>query len=309
MGYEPTHPELLDWLAAELATDWSLKRMHKLLVTSATYRMASRPQNPRWTTAQNQEAQTRWKQAIKADPENELLTRMRRRRLEGEAIRDTLLAVTGELSDRREGPGVRPPLPPELLSTLLKNQWPVSPDEQDHHRRSLYLFVRRNLRFPIFEVFDQPDTNASCPVRARSTIAPQALTMLNSRLTFTAGGRIGRSKFCRILELSDAERVRRAFLKIFSREPTAQETAQSLAFLKAQTDRLRQDQKDPKLRRGGISAWRCSIRTSSCISIETQSFQIANVCCATVSAAHAGETPAPQEFGTTGTRKPAAGLV
>ncbi len=252
MGFEPTHPELLDWLAAELATDWSLKRMHRLLVTSQAYRMASRPQNPRWTKAQNQDAQTRWKQAMEADPENELLTRMRRRRLEGEAIRDTLLAVTGELSDRREGPGVRPPLPPELLSTLLKNQWPVSPDAKDHHRRSLYLFVRRNLRFPIFEVFDQPDTNASCPVRARSTIAPQSLTMLNSTLTFTAAGELA-DLVLSDSQSSDAERIRRVFLKILSREPTAKETAQSLEFLQAQTDRLRQDEKPSQAR---PQAWR-----------------------------------------------------
>ncbi len=252
MGFEPTHPELLDWLAAELAADGSLKRMHRLLVTSAAYRMASRPQNPRWTAAQNQEAQARWQKAMEADPENELLTHMRRRRLEGETLRDTLLSVTGTLSDRRGGPGVRPPLPPELLSTLLKNQWPVTQDEKDHHRRSLYLFVRRNLRFPIFEVFDQPDTNASCPVRPRSTIAPQALTMLNSKLTFTAAGQLA-EQLLSGEGSTDADRVRRAFLKFFSREPTRKETARSLEFLKAQTDRLRNGRAESQAR---TDAWR-----------------------------------------------------
>lgn len=241
MGDEPTHPELLDWLACELATDWSLKRLHRLLVTSATYRLASQPQNPRWTAAQNQLAQARWQAALENDPENRLLARRRRQRLEGEAIRDTLLAATGQLSQRRGGPGVRPPLPPELLSTLLKNQWPVTKDEKDHDRRSLYLFVRRNLRFPIFEVFDQPDTNASCAVRARSTIAPQALTMLNSKLTFTAAEDLANQILAEHNQ-TDADRIRTVFLKTLSREPTAEETQQTLAFLKTQSQQPNQNQ-------------------------------------------------------------------
>jgi hypothetical protein len=240
MGHEPTHPELLDWLASELATDGSLKRMHRLMVTSSTYRMASRPHNPRWTEAQNQLATDRWRAALASDPENNSLSRMRRDRLEGESIRDTLLAITGTLSQRRGGPGVRPPLPEELLSTILKNQWPVTKDEKDHDRRSLYLFVRRNLRFPIFEVFDQPDTNASCDVRPRSTIAPQALTMLNSELTFTAAELLAEQTLSDPNQ-TDAARIRAVFLRVFSREPTAKETEQSLEFLRSQTVRLQKE--------------------------------------------------------------------
>ncbi len=216
MGFEPSDPKLLDWLASELASDWSLKRMHRLMVTSAAYRMASQPQSPRWTAAENQLALERWQEATTIDPENEFLTRMRRRRLEGEAIRDALLAVTGQLSSRREGQGVRPPLPEELVGTLLKNQWTVTKDEKDHTRRSLYLFVRRNLRFPIFEVFDQPDTNASCDVRPRSTIAPQALTMMNSELTFTAAQTLAFQVLADV-NLTDAARIRTVFLKVFAR--------------------------------------------------------------------------------------------
>lgn len=241
MGEEPTHPELLDWLACELATDWSLKRMHRLMVTSATYRTASQPQNPRWSIAENQLAKDRWREALKNDPENQLLTRRRRRRLEGEAIRDTLLVVTGQLSLRRGGPGVRPPLPPELLSTLLKNQWPVTKDKTDHNRRSLYLFVRRNLRFPVFEVFDQPDTNASCAVRARSTIAPQALTMLNSKLTYTAAENLAQQILAEKSQ-PDTVGIRTVFLKTLSREPTPKETEQTQTFLKAQSQQPNQNQ-------------------------------------------------------------------
>jgi hypothetical protein len=132
---------------------------------------------------------------------------------------------------------VRPPLPDELVSTLLKNQWPVTKNEQDHSRRSLYLFVRRNLRFPIFEVFDQPDTNISCDVRPRSTIAPQALTMMNSELTFSAAQMLAAQTLAEA-KPTDAERVQWTFLQVLSRNPTAKETADALAFLKSQTELL-----------------------------------------------------------------------
>ena len=125
-----------------------------------------------------QTALGRWRQAEVEDPENRLLARMRMRRLEGEAIRDALLAVSDRLSQRRGGPGVRPPLPDELVSTLLKNQWPITPEVEEHTRRSIYLFVRRNLRYPLFEVFDRPDKNASCPRRNRSTINVDELDTL-----------------------------------------------------------------------------------------------------------------------------------
>jgi hypothetical protein len=95
-----------------------------------------------------------------------------------------MLSISGRLNDERWGEGVRPPLPHEVVGTLLKDQWNVTPDHTQHNRRSAYLFVRRNLRFPLFEVFDRPDTNQSCPRRHESTTAPQALTLLNSDFTW-----------------------------------------------------------------------------------------------------------------------------
>ena len=146
MGGTPTHPELLDWLATELPRlGWSRKRLHRLIVTSATYRQASFP----------------------------------RRRLDGEAIRDALLTASGQLNRQAGGPGFRPPLPNEVVRTLLKDQWPVTANSAEHRRRSVYLFARRNLRYPLFEAFDKPDANASCPRRNVSTIAPQSLLLLN----------------------------------------------------------------------------------------------------------------------------------
>ncbi len=168
MGEEPSHPELLDWLACELsARGWGLKSMHRLIVTSATYRQSSRSDA----------------EALAADPDDALLWRHGRMRLDGEALRDALLAVSGRLNPAQGGPPIFPELPDEL--TRLSNKgavWPVSDQRLDRERRSLYVFVRRNLRYPFFEAFDRPDTNASCPRRAVTTIAPQALTLLNSRL-------------------------------------------------------------------------------------------------------------------------------
>jgi hypothetical protein len=172
MGEEPTHPELLDWLATELLRcGWSLKTIHRLIVTSAAYQQSSRVTN--------------LGQAI--DPENTLLGRQNRQRLDGEAIRDALLAVSGRLNQAMGGPSVFPELPPELAKLSSKGAvWPVSRNREDRERRSLYVFVRRNLRYPFFEVFDRPDTNVSCPRRPVTTIAPQALTLLNSRLSHDA---------------------------------------------------------------------------------------------------------------------------
>ena len=186
VGQEPSHPELLDWLATELVRrEWSIKRMHQLIVTSAAYRQASRPAMRHWNDEQRRTTTDNWRRATQVDPENLLLARANRRRLEGETIRDAMLFSAGMLSARGGGPGVMPPLPKEMLVTLLKNQWNQSPDTEDHHRRSINLFARRNLRYPIFDVFDRPDANTSCPERSRSTTAPQSLLMLNSQFSLT----------------------------------------------------------------------------------------------------------------------------
>ena len=180
-GLPPTHPQLLDWLAAELPRrQWSLKAMHRLILTSATWCQASR----------NHGRDSQWMARLGKDPDNLLWSRQSRRRLTGEMLRDTLLAASGSLSDHKGGPGVRPPLPKEITSTLLKNQWPVSKDEKDHRRRSIYLFARRNLRLPIFELFDRPALAESCTARKISTTAPQSLALLNSDFTRDAANRL-----------------------------------------------------------------------------------------------------------------------
>ena len=166
-GTPPTHPELLDWLAVEFTErKWSLKQMHRLIMGSAAYRMASRFGD---------------KQNLARDPENRHLWRMNRRRLEGEVLWDSVHAVAGTLNPKLGGRPVVPPLAEDEIASLRRKwHWPVSADPEEHTRRGLYILVRRNYRFPMFEVFDAPVNSHSCPKREVTTVAPQALWGLNN---------------------------------------------------------------------------------------------------------------------------------
>jgi hypothetical protein len=235
-------------MATELPRrNWSLKAMHRLMVTSATYRQASRLDATRHPVFPKTPGVSRavraWHAALKQDPQNQLWTRMPRRRLTGEEIRDAMLAVSNNLSQRHGGPGVRPPLPKEMLATLLKKQWPVSEDERDHRRRSVYLFVRRNLRYPIFRAFDKPDPNASCPRRDRSTTAPQSLLLLNSRFSLEAAERLSRSVRERFS--NPTQQIETACRLTLGRRPTAPESRAFLKFLRTAESRRRAERRDP----------------------------------------------------------------
>lgn len=235
MGDTPEHDQLLDWLATEFPRQsFSFKNMHRLIVTSATYRQASR-----LPTDASPEVAANWTRVLSTDRKNRLWSRMSRRRLEGEAIRDAMLLASGQLSERRGGPGIRPPLPDEFVHTLLKNQWPVSKDSADYTRRSIYLFVRRNLRYPLFEAFDKPDTNFSCPRRNESTIAPQALMLLNSKLSLDAAKALAASiEEAAGDSFADANvKVELAYLRTLSRSPSSDELKLAIEFLKSRSDK------------------------------------------------------------------------
>lgn len=160
-GDLPTHPELLDWLAVEFVRNgWSMKRMHRLMVSCATYRQS--------TTATSS--------AMKLDPDNKFVSRMNRRRLEGEIVRDTMLSVSGKLNSKQGGPGVAKPISSGDKGARKQS---VTVNQGEYGRRSVYLFARRNLRNPFLEAFDLPDSNLSCSQRECSTTAPQALALFN----------------------------------------------------------------------------------------------------------------------------------
>jgi hypothetical protein len=169
LGEEPTHPELLDWLARQVAANgWSMKAMHRLLMTSAAYRMSSVP----------------GEDALAKDAPNALLSRFRARRLSAEELRDSMLAAAGTLSADRGGPGVRPPMPEEALATSSRPEevWPLTPPET-WTRRTLYIHLKRSLQHPLLAVFDMADVDGPCPVRFATVQPTQALSMFNGALT------------------------------------------------------------------------------------------------------------------------------
>jgi hypothetical protein len=206
-GQKPTHPELLDWLASEfMRRGWSIKQIHKVMLMSATYQQSSAGAT-----------------GAKIDPENRLYWRMNRIRLEGEAIRDSLLAISGELKREIGGPGVFPPIPKELFQGATG--WNAKENDPQNARRSIYIFAQRNLRFPFLEVFDAPDNNLSCPVREQSTTAPQSLTLLNSDEVVRA------SKLTAQRIADDTNPITSAYELILGREPTAKESQIAREFL------------------------------------------------------------------------------
>lgn len=238
-GADPTHGELLDWLATEFVRDgWSLKNLHRLILNSAAWQQASRLPDSEDLAPANPKSAELWRLGLERDPANKWFSRFSRRRLDGEEIRDALLAVSGGLSHERGGPGVRPPLPPEIVQTLLANQWKPSASLEEQSRRSIYLFVRRNLRYPLFEAFDRPDTNASCPQRNRSTIAPQSLVMLNSDLTLTSA----KGAAAVVLEQVGGEieqRAAGAVRQILRRRARPSDVELAAEFLQRESQRLR----------------------------------------------------------------------
>ncbi len=216
MGERPSHPELLDWLSVEFVEKgWRPKHIHKLILMSQAYRMASDD------IAAN----------LDKDPENRLLWRMPRRRIEGEIIRDSVLAVAGSLDRAIGGPGVFPYIDPSLFQASSKRTWNGKPDtDPSTWRRSIYVFSKRSIPLPMLEVFDKPDTIGSCARRNRSTVAPQALILMNNRVLHLHAQRFAE----RLAEESAGDRqklVRLAFEHAYSRPPSTTEAADALRFI------------------------------------------------------------------------------
>lgn len=165
MGELPTHPELLDWLALEfIDRGWSVKQMHRLLMTSDAYQMSS---------------QVADEGNMRRDPQNLYSWRFRARRLEAETIRDSILAVSGGLNRTLGGPPVFPALQSEVLAQMKHGIWRKQQDGAEVWRRSVYIYRKRGLPFPMLESFDLPDQNISCGVRGVSTVPTQALMLMN----------------------------------------------------------------------------------------------------------------------------------
>jgi hypothetical protein len=200
---------------------WQLKPMHRVIVLSNTYQQSSR--SPLAAEAE------------RSDPDNRLLWRFNRRRLSAEEIRDAMLAVSGRLNLKPGGPSVVVRVDHELVDLLYKpSQWKVTDDPAEHDRRSVYLIAKRNLRLPFMETLDAPALLTSCARRESSTHAPQALEMLNGRLSNDLAG-----AFAARLEKETGGTpeavIERAFRLALNRSPTREERALALTFLREQT--------------------------------------------------------------------------
>lgn len=202
LGARPTHPELLDWLAVELIRrDWSLKAIHRLIVTSHTYRQSSRQRTE-----------------LKAvDADNRLLARQVRLRLDAEVIRDVALSASGLLASELGGAPVYPPIPDGVMGQgQVKRAWNASSGE-DRFRRGLYTFVYRATPPPSLAVFDAPDGFSSCTRRNRSNTPLQSLTLMNDAARFEFAGALAKT--------IEAQGIEAAFRRCTSRRPSAEELA------------------------------------------------------------------------------------
>jgi hypothetical protein len=225
-GQPPTHPELLDWLADWFVHDagWSLKRLHRLILTSNSYRM-----NKEWHEAY-----------AAADPENRLLWRVPYRRLEVEAIRDSMLAASGQLNTQMFGPSMYPEVSRAALEGHSDPDKIWRPfDERDASRRTVYAFVKRSMVVPMLEVLDLCDTTRSSAQRQITTVAPQALTLLNGEFTVRQAGHLAQRVMREVGD--DLERqIERTFLHVLCRRPSAAERAAMLQFLRSDDGSLDQ---------------------------------------------------------------------
>lgn len=240
-GDPPTHPELLDWLAVAFSSPsagdaksgaaygmgWSLKKLHRLIVTSATYRQSSRI-TP---------------ELLAKDPENRLLARSARIRLEAELLRDSTLTASGLLSRKIGGPSVFPPQPPGVTSegTYGALNWVVSAGE-DRYRRGLYTFSKRTAPYAMFTTFDAP-TGEVCVARREVSDTPlQALATLNDQVFVEAAQALGRMLAARTG--TTAERVVYLFRRCVTRPPTAEETTLLVNYFNAQQERFTKKELD-----------------------------------------------------------------
>ncbi len=217
MGEPPTHPELLDWLAAQFVRrGWRIKEMHRLIMLSATYRMASTSPDRKYSNI---------------DPDNSFIWRMNRRRLEAEALWDALHAVAGTLNLKRGGRPVMPRLAEDELSALRERpNWIVSADPKEHSRRGLYILVRRNFKFPMFEAFDSPVNSVSTARREVTTVAPQAVWLLNNQPAFQQAQQLA-ARLVHEAGDNPAAWVDRAWNLALGRPPSEEEKNDALELL------------------------------------------------------------------------------
>ena len=240
-GDRPTHPELLDWLTAEFVSGgWTSKRVHRLVLTSETWRQSSlHPQGDDYSLR---------------DFANQFWWRSERRRLDAEALRDSMLAASGEIDLRVGGPGFKPSITPAALEGLSRKSSAYAaspPDEQ--RRRSVYIFAKRHLLPPLMTTFDFADTTLPCGERNVTTVAPQALALLNNEFPHGRSTALARRVIAAAGDDLD-EQLAAAWRFALSRQPTAAEL--QLAREHVKTQRHRFENPEPVKQPSRADAWR-----------------------------------------------------
>jgi hypothetical protein len=228
-GEPPSHPELLDWLAVEFVKrGWSLKQLHKLIVMSATYQQSSRVAPD----------------LLAKDPDNRLLARGPRVRLEAELVRDSVLRASGLLSEKVGGPSVFPPQPPGVSTEGAYGalQWKVS-DGPDRYRRGLYTFSKRTTPYAQFAAFDAPSGEVCLARREVSNTPLQALTLLNDIVFVEAAQALGRQAAS--AKGTVAARAEVLFRRVLTRPPVPDELGMLEKFYEAQKRRFASKELDP----------------------------------------------------------------
>jgi mono/diheme cytochrome c family protein len=260
MGSRPTHPELLDWLAAWLVEhDWSLKELHKLIVTSRAYQQRSNDQGSMTNDQTNRKSESRNPKLI--DPANRLLWHFPPRRLSAEEIRDASLAASGELNREIGGPGVFPEIhwevalqPRHIMGSVAPAYIP-SRTRAERNRRTLYAFRIRTLADPALEVLNRPGSDTSCERRDETTVTPQVFALFNSEQAanraLAMADRLTREHYGR------EARVAAAFRLVYAREPSADEVAKCVGHIARMTDHHRRHPPQPtqlptKIERGMV---------------------------------------------------------
>jgi hypothetical protein len=217
MGQTPTHPELLDFLAQEfIKSGWSIKAMHRMMLLSSTYQMSSTPSA----------------EASKIDPQNKLLSHMPIRRLEAEAIRDSLLAISGRLDRTMFGPSILPHLTPFMSG---RGRPAASGPLDGNGRRTIYLNVRRNFLSPMLLNFDYPIPATTMGKRAVSNVPAQALTMLNNPFVLQQAN-LWAKRILAEPNLTTEQRIHNLYLTAFARAPQPDELESALQFIKTHSN-------------------------------------------------------------------------
>lgn len=217
-GQKPSHPELLDYLATDFVKNgWSVKKLTREILLSSTYRQSSAER----------------KEVTAADPTNKLLAVFPRKRLDSEQVRDSLLAASGLLTPKEGGPGVYPKLPDIVYKASARNVpgfWPQTDDFKDNHTRSVYVYVRRSLPYPMLETFDGASPQSPHSRRDVTTVPQQSLTLFNNEQVYEWSKSLA-GRVIREAGKSEEAQLDRLFQVLYSRAPAKEEKAAALAFL------------------------------------------------------------------------------